>query len=121
MHVCNYYECDTFTQDMKIPDAILHDNTTIRGNATVLDQVLNLNAVVVPATSASSGASNASAMHCKTIVLVVLATMHYKHPFSGKSALQIPFSFLKKFVMQFRLCVRYFCNAYLQPWYSQRC
>ncbi len=37
--------------------------------------------------------------------------MHDKYPFLGKSALQIPFFFLKKFVMQFIL-VRYFCNAY---------
>ncbi|CAD7931987.1 unnamed protein product [Amoebophrya sp. A120] len=57
--------------EVKIPDAILYDNTTIKGNATVLDQVLNLNAVVVVPSASSGGASNASAALVQPAVLNV--------------------------------------------------
>ncbi len=42
-------------------------------------------------------------MHCKSIVLVLIAVIHYKSFYQGKTAWQIPFLMLSEFVMRFLL------------------
>ncbi len=88
------------------PDIVAFDKERRR-----LIAVARFNAVVAASGPCRHRGRAENCILCKSIVLVVIAVMHYKFLFQVKSALQILFLMLRKFVMRFIL-VRCFYISY---------